>query len=247
MFPFTHIFVGIGSNGSRIVNGIETDSVVKVSLNPARYLLRPGEYEERLVNFFSNVPKNSFVWLVLDDTQINREIMEIILEALPSDSIRLAYVLTPKVELINRKPEWADEFETVFYDSLWDFLKEDVPLGRAFEEASKNISEMFSRLYHYLESEMLVNIDYADLFSMIRGGNVGIMRLLREVDFSWHWGIWERGLVGILVGKDFPLSGAHGILSRFQEILSEKDIIWGVITDKNIKGSEVLALLVKRW
>ncbi|BAD84665.1 hypothetical protein, conserved, containing leucine zipper motif [Thermococcus kodakarensis KOD1] len=247
MFSFTHIFAGIGSNGSRIVNGIETDSVVKVSLNPARYILRPKEYRERIVNFFSNVPENSFVWLVFDDTKTNREIMEIILEALPSDSIRLAYVLTPKVELINQKPEWADKFETVFYDSLWDFLKEDVPLGKAFEEASKNISDMFSKLYRYLESEMLVNIDYADLFSMIRGGNVGIMRLLREVDFSWHWGIWERGLVGILVGEDFPLSGAHRILSKFQEILSEKDIIWGVITDKNVKGSEVLALLVKRW
>lgn len=83
MFSFTHIFAGIGSNGSRIVNGIETDSVVKVSLNPARYILRPKEYRERIVNFFSNVPENSFVWLVFDDTKTNREIMEIILEALP--------------------------------------------------------------------------------------------------------------------------------------------------------------------
>ncbi|MBP1912130.1 cell division GTPase FtsZ [Thermococcus stetteri] len=107
---------------------------------------------------------------------------------------------------------------------------------------------MFSRLYYYLESQMLVNIDYADLFNMIRGGNVGILRLLREVDFTWHWGIWERGLIGILVRNDFPLKGAHSILHSFQEILSEKDVIWGVITDENLNGRvEILSLLVKKW
>jgi hypothetical protein len=247
MFSFTHIFVGIGSNGSRVVNGIKTDSVVKVSVNPAQYILRPVRYRERLANFFSNVPKDSFVWVVFEDSPVNLEIMRLILDNLPEGTIRLAYVLTPRVELLNRKPAWAEGFETVFYDSLWEFLRDDVPVGRAFNEASGRIAEMFSKLYHYLESEMLVNIDYADLFSMIRGGNVGIMRLLREVDFNWHWGVWERGLVSILVGENFPLKGAHAILSRFQEILSEKDIIWGVVTDKNIKGAEVLALLVKRW
>ncbi len=247
MRSFTHLFVGIGNAGTKIVEGIRGDGLVKVSLNPAYYLFRPGEYEKRIKDFFSHLPEDTFLWLIFEDKPTNHRLRELITESAPEDAVRLAYVLTPRRELINERPEWASDFETVFYDSLWDFLREDVPLGEAFERASVNIASMFSRLYYYLENQMLVNIDYADLFNMIRGNNVGILRLLDRVDFSWQWGVWERGLIGILVGKDFPLRGAHDILARFQELLSKKDIIWGIITDENVRGVEILALLVKGW
>lgn len=251
MLSFTHLFVGIGNTGARIVNSIDTDGVVKVTVNPAYYLLpRFEEYEERLRKFFSGIPENTFLWLVFEDKEVNHELREIILDSVPEDTIRIAYVITPKRELVvGEKPPWARDFETVFYDSLWDFFGgEDASLTEAFQKASENIAEMFSRLYYYLETQMLVNIDYADLFNMIRGGNVGILRLLRRVDFGWHWGIWDRGLIGILVGKDFPLRDAHEILGRFQEILAEKDVIWGVIMDEGLSREvEILALLVKRW
>ncbi|ASJ08847.1 hypothetical protein A3L11_06260 [Thermococcus siculi] len=250
MQSFTHIFVGIGGTGARIVNSITADGIVKVTVNPAYYLLPNSEkYEERLREFFSRLPENTFLWLVFEDRDVNHELREIIVDSAPRDTIRLAYVLTPRKELVNeKKPPWARDFETVFYDSLWDFLSDDASLQDAFQSASANIAEMFSRLYYYLETQMLVNIDYADLFNMIRGGNVGILRLLHEVDFSWHWGVWERGLIGILVGREFPLKGAHSILRNFQEILSEKDIIWGVITDETIeKDVEIISLLVKKW
>ena len=249
MVSFTHVFVGIGGAGAGIVEGITADGVVKVTVNPAYYLLPSSAgYEERLRNFFSSLPRNTFLWLVFEDREINHELREIILDSVPEGTIRLAYVLTPRRELIEDKPPWADGFETVFYDSLWDFLSDGKSLKRAFSEASERIAELFSRLHYYLESQMLVNIDYADLFNIIRGGNVGILRLLREVDFNWHWGIWERGLIGILVGKDVPLRDAHSILERFQELLSEKDVIWGVLTDENVgEGVEILALLVRKW
>lgn len=247
MRSFTHIFVGIGSTGARIIEGISADGVVKVTLNPAHYILRPAEYEGRIRKFFSHLPRDTFVWLVFEDKPTNHELREILTESVPEDSIRIAYILTPKRELVDERPDWASDFETVFYDSLWDFLGEEIPLGIAFDRASVNIAMMFSRLCYYLENQMLVNIDYADLFNMIRGGNVGILRLLNEVNFDWHWGIWERGLIGILVGKDFPLKGAYEILSRFQELLSEKDIIWGLITDENVSGVEILALLIRGW
>ncbi len=247
MRSFTHIFVGIGNSGANIVDRISADGVVKVTVNPAPYILRPRRYLQRLESFFSRIPEDTFLWLVFEDKPINRELVDFIMGSVPDDTIRLAYTLTPKRELVYEKPPWAEGFETVFYDSLWDFLREDVPLGIAFERASVSIAELFSRLYYYLENQMLVNIDYADLFNMIRGGNVGIMRLLDRVDFSWHWGIWERGLIGILVGEDFPLSGAHAILARFQELLSEKDVIWGIITDEKVRGVEILALLTRRW
>ena len=251
MQSFTHLFVGIGNTGARIVNSITADGIVKVTVNPAYYLLpRFDEYEERLRNFFSSLPENTFLWLVFDDKEINHELRGIITESAPKDTIKFAYVLTPKKELVTeKKPPWAGDFETVFYDSLWDFFRsDDASISVAFQGASENIAEMFSRLYYYLETQMLVNIDYADLFNMIRGGNVGILRLLREVDFGWHWGIWDRGLVGILVGREFPLKDAHGILGHFQEILAEKDVIWGVVMDENLtREVEILALLVKRW
>ncbi|NJE06374.1 hypothetical protein E3E36_09495 [Thermococcus sp. M36] len=251
MVSFTHIFVGIGNAGARIVNSIGVDGAVKVTVNPAYYLLpRSKEYEERLRGFFSRIPENTFLWLIFEDKEANIELLRIITDSAPRDTIKLAYVLTPQRELVvGEKPQWASGFETVFYDSLWDFLKgDDTPLVEAFQRASHNIAEMFSRLYYYLEAQMLVNIDYADLFNIIRGGNVGILRLLRSVDFGWHWGVWDRGLIGILVGKEFPLRDAHGILANFQEILAEKDIIWGVIMDESLtKEVEILALLVKRW
>ncbi|ACJ15822.1 hypothetical protein, conserved [Thermococcus onnurineus NA1] len=251
MPSFTHLFVGIGSTGARIVNSIRADGIVKVTVNPAYYLLpRSDKYEERLRNFFSSLPESTFLWLVFDDKEVNHELREIIVSSAPRDTIKLAYVLTPKKELVTeKKPDWANDFETVFYDSLWDFLTDgNISLSLAFQGASKNIAEMFSRLYYYLETQMLVNIDYADLFNMIRGGNVGILRLLDRVDFNWHWGIWDRGLIGILVGREFPLKDAHGILGRFQDILKEKDIIWGVIMEDDLtRDVEILALLVKRW
>lgn len=247
MRSFTHLFVGIGNAGARIVDRISADGVVRVTINPGHYLLRRGHYEERIREFFSRLPKDTFLWLVFEDKPVNLELVDLILEYSPSGAIRIAYTLTPQRELIHEKPPWADNFETVFYDSLWDFLKDDIPLGIAFERASVSIAELFSRLYYYLENQMLVNIDYADFFNMVRGGNVGIMRLLDRVDFSWHWGIWERGLIGILVGNDFPLKDAHEILSRFQELLAKKDIIWGIVTDEDIRGVEILALLVKGW
>lgn len=250
MPSFTHIFVGIGNTGARITNSIRADGIVKVTVNPAYYLLpRSEKYKKRLRSFFSSLPENTFLWLVFEDKEVNHKLMEIIVESAPSDTIKLAYVLTPRKELVTgKKPEWAEPFETVFYDSLWDFLRESDSLSLAFSRAAENIAEMFSKLYYYLETQMLVNIDYADLFNMIRGGNVGILRLLNRVDFSWHWGLWARGLIGILVGKEFPLKDAHEILERFQEILQEKDIIWGVIMEESLKNEvEILALLVKRW
>ncbi len=251
MESFTHLFVGIGNAGARIVNSISADGTVRVTVNPA-YLLMPRAetYEKKLRDFFSRLPRNTFLWLIFEDKEANHLVRQIITESVPSDTIKLAYVLTPRRELIHEeKPPWADDFETVFYDSLWDFFTgPDEPVATAFHAASRHIAEMFSRLHYYLESQMLVNIDYADLFNMIKGGNVGILRLLRRVDFNWHWGIWERGLIGILVGKEFPLMNAHRILKNFQEILSEKDIIWGVIIDENLdREVEILALLVRKW
>jgi cell division GTPase FtsZ len=251
MQSFTHLFVGIGNAGARIVNNIHADGTVRVTVNPA-YLLMPRArvYESKLREFFSHLPKNTFLWLIFEDKEVNHFVREIILESVPSDTINIAYVLTPRRELVmEEKPPWADEFETVFYDSLWDFFHgDDEPLKAAFYSASKSIADMFSRLHYYLETQMLVNIDYADLFNMIKGGNVGIIRLLRKVDFDWHWGIWERGLIGILVGKEFPLMNAHRILKNFQEILSEKDVIWGVVIDESLdREVEILALLVKKW
>ncbi len=187
--------------GARIVNGITADGVVKVTVNPPAYYLLPNSdrYEERLRRFFSRLPpENTFLWLIFEDKEVNHELREIIIDsAPPGDTIKLAYVLTPRkgTRRWEEAPPWAKDFETVFYDSLWDFLTDEkASLSAAFEEASRSIADMFSRLHYYLETQMLVNIDYADLFNMIRGGNVGILRTLRKVDFGWHWGgIWDRG------------------------------------------------------
>ncbi|WP_048811338.1 FtsZ/tubulin family protein [Thermococcus gammatolerans] len=248
MIGFTHVFVGIGGAGSKVVNEITVDSI-KVNINPGRYLLRTEEYMRRVPLFFSTVPEDSIVWILTEDKPINVEILRLIIDSIPEGATRLAYVFTPARELVKeKKPQWAGLFDTVFYDSLWEFFDERKPLSEAYKEASGSIARALSSLIRNLEGQMLINVDYADFFSVVRGGNVGIIRLLRSVDLSWHWGIWDRGIIMTLARDDVALREAHQILEMFQGILRKKDIIWGMVTDKDIKNRmEVIALLVKEW
>ncbi|WP_367271008.1 hypothetical protein [Thermococcus sp.] len=246
MLKFTHVFVGIGGTGGRVVDGVTSDAI-RVRINPGLYLLRSEEYGERMRELFSNLPANSIVWVVFEDKPVNEEIAELIVKSVPEGSTPLAYVFTPKRELVaEEKPAWAEGFETVFYDSLWDFLELDVPIQRAYGLAAESISRAFRYLHDSLEGEMLVNVDYADFFATVRGGNVGILRLLRSIDFEWNWGIWDRGIVITLISGGTTLKEAHSVLGRFQELLREKDVIWGV-AEGAVEGMEVLALLVKGW
>ncbi len=249
MITFTDVFVGIGREGARIVNGIAADGV-KVTVNPAYYILRPEVYSRKLVEFFNSIPDNSMVWLFHEDNSVSAEIRQLIVSTVREKKglTLLDYILTPHRELVNEeKPLWATDFDTVFYDSLEDFLRLDVPVNEAYEMAAGEISGALSELYKYLESQMLVNVDYADFFSVIRGGNVGILRKFRGNEIEWKWGIWERGLVIAVVNESFKLSDAHGILSKFQELLSKKDIIWGISMSQEVRGTEIIALLVKGW
>ncbi|NPA47100.1 MAG: hypothetical protein GXO14_00465 [Thermococci archaeon] len=249
MITFTDVFVGIGREGARIINGITADGV-KVTVNPAYYILRPERYSRRLEEFFGSLPENTMLWIFHEDNAINAEIRDLIVSTARNtpNLTLLAYVLTPHRELINEeKPSWANSFDTVFYDSLGEFLQMNVPLREAYERAAGEISSALSNLYRYLEGQMLVNVDYADFFTIVRGGNVGILRKFSSTDIDWRWGVWERGLVIAVVNENFKLSEAHRILSEFQELLSEKDIIWGVSVNPGTERVEVLALLVKRW
>ncbi|AEH24975.1 hypothetical protein PYCH_13030 [Pyrococcus yayanosii CH1] len=222
----------------------------KLSIDTSGYIFNRRILIEKIREVFGTLEKGSHLWLIFEDKEINIEIVEHIIDSTPSDVIRLAYILSPGKELVfEEKPPWALNFETVFYDSLWEYLsgKEKKPLWQAYNEAAISLGDMFTKLYGYLAGNMLVNVDYADFLEMVRGGNVGILRLLQRVDFEWHWGVWERGLINIMAGRGVPLRDVHEILRRFQEILKEKDIIWGVRTDDGFKGLEILALLVRKW
>lgn len=248
MLNFTHVFVGIGKAGGIVVDGITSD-VVKVRINPAYYILRTEKYSQKITSFFSRLPENSIVWAVFEDKPVNIEIVDLISRNLPEGTLSLAYVFTPSRELFEeKKPEWAENFETVFYDSLWEFMKMDIPLGKAYEEAAQLIARAITFLHRSLEGQMIINVDYADFFTVVRGGNVGILRLLSRVDFEWHWGVWDRGIVITLVKKDVILREAHSVLERFHKLLREKDIIWGMASgDDGRNRLEVLTLLVKKW
>ncbi|CAB50616.1 FtsZ/tubulin family protein [Pyrococcus abyssi] len=244
------VFIGVGNHGIRIVLSVKCGGCKRVPINPNGYIFTRDLFIKKLEELLWGLEKNSHVWIIFEEKQINTRIVEEILDRAPGDLLKFAYVLSPGKELVfEEKPSWASYFETVFYDSLWEFLKgkEKKPLWQAYNEATLSIGEMFSKLYYYLKTQMLVNVDMADFMQIVRGGNVGILRILRTVDFEWHWGIWERGLINILAGKDISLEKVMGILSRFQEILKDKDVIWGVKTDEGIRGVEVLALLVRRW
>ncbi|AFK21979.1 hypothetical protein [Pyrococcus sp. ST04] len=244
------IFVGIGNYGMKVVWSIKYSKARKLFLNPTLYLFRKELFLKKLEEVFWSIEKEAQIWFIFEPKSVNLEILSHILENSPSDLMKIAYVLIPGRELVlEEKPEWVHYFETVFYDSFWEFLKgrEDKPIWQAYLEASASIGEMFTRLYSYLDNQMLVNVDLADFLQIIKGGNVGILRLLKTVDFNWHWGIWERGLINILANSSTSLEDVINILKRFQEILKEKDIIWGVKMDDSIKSTEVLALLVRKW
>lgn len=248
MIGFTHVFAGIGGAGSKVVDKITLRSI-KVNINPGRYLLRTGEYIRRIPAFFSSLPENSIVWIVTENKPVNIEILNLIVESVPEKATKLAYIFTPRKELVKEeKPAWVDPFDTVFYDSLWGFFDERKPLGVAYDEASEKIARALSYLLDNLDGQMLINVDYADFFAVVKGGNVGILRLLSSVNLNWHWGIWDRGIVITLARDDVALKEAHAVLGRFHGILKEKDIIWGVVTHNNVENRmEVIALLVREW
>ncbi|BAA31064.1 hypothetical protein [Pyrococcus horikoshii] len=242
------IFVGIGGYGTRIAFSIRYGK--RIYINPTGYLFLKNEFLEKLEDILWGIQQNSTLWLIFENKGINVDIVNEIIERAPNDVVRFAYVISPGKELVlEEKPQWAEDFETVFYDSLWEFLKgkEKKPIWKAYDEAALAIGNMFTKLYEYLNSQMLVNVDFADFIQITKGGNVGILRLLNNVNFEWHWGVWERGLINILANKSVPLESVTKILARFQEILKEKDIIWGVKMDESIENLEILALLVKKW
>lgn len=248
MIGFTHVFAGIGGVGSKVVDKITLRSI-KVNVNPGRYLLKTGEYIKRIPSFFSSLPENSVVWIVTENKPVNIEILDLIVKSVPEDATKLAYIFTPRKELVKeKKPEWADLFDTVFYDSLWEFFDERKPLREAYDKASEKIARAMDCLLNNLDGQMLINVDYADFFAVVKGGNVGILRLLSSVDLNWHWGIWDRGIVITLARDDVALKEAHAVLGSFHDILKEKDIIWGMVTDNKVENRmEVIALLVKGW
>ncbi|USS40760.1 hypothetical protein NF865_00540 [Thermococcus aggregans] len=251
MSSFPYIFIGIGNNGGKVVQNIGIEGASKVVINPTYYLLGKSSFRQNLKDLFYNIPEDTILWFILENKPVNIEIMQVILEYLPEKPLKLAYILTPQKELVHEeKPLWAENFDTIFYDSLWEFLDEytSSSLDSAFQMAARSIGLMFTRLHYYLENQMLVNVDYADFFTMIKGSNIGILRLLRKIDFDWHWGIWDKGLVNILVGEKVPLSYAHKILETFQKLLKEKDIIWGIKMEEGLENNvEILSLLIKRW
>ncbi|MFA4662629.1 hypothetical protein QDY65_05300 [Pyrococcus kukulkanii] len=244
------VFIGIGNNGMKVVWGIKYEKARKLFLDSTSYIFHRRIFLKKLEEIMWKIEKGTHVWVIFDNKPANIEILMHILDNSPSDLFKLAYVLSPGKELVfGERPSWADHFETVFYDSFWEFLKgrEDKPIWQAYLEASASIGQLFTKLYDYLDNQMLVNVDLADFRQIVRGGNIGILRLLSSVDFDWHWGIWERGLINILAEDKTPLEDVTKVLQKFQEVLREKDIIWGVKMNGNIRGMEILALLVRKW
>ncbi|MFA4647684.1 hypothetical protein P8X24_10650 [Pyrococcus kukulkanii] len=244
------VFIGIGNNGMKVVWGIKYGNARKLFLDPTSYLFHKQIFLKKLEEIMWRIEKGTHVWVIFDNKPINMEILTHILDNSPSDLFKLAYVLSPGKELVfENKPWWARNFETVFYDSFWEFLREreEKPIWQAYFEASTSIGQMFTKLYEYLNNQMLVNVDLADFMQIVKGCNIGILRLLTSVDFNWHWGIWERGLINILASEETSLEDVTKVLQKFQDILREKDIIWGVKMDRTIRGMEVLALLVRKW
>ena len=60
-FPFNHIFVGIGNNGSLIVRGIGIESSKRIIIDTSDYLLNKRAFVDEIEGFFENVKQNSIV------------------------------------------------------------------------------------------------------------------------------------------------------------------------------------------
>ncbi|HPR41638.1 MAG TPA: cell division protein FtsZ [Candidatus Methanofastidiosa archaeon] len=166
-----------------------------------------------------------------------------------------------KAELgLNVLKNYADTVITLDNNKLLELVPNQ-PVNYAFSVADEVLAEMVKGLSETITTTSLVNLDFADIKSVMQSGGVALIGVgesntknradeavmealknkLLEVDYSQAKG----ALVHVSGGPDMSLTEAN----RVGELINEKiggnaDVIWGARVDENLKDSIRVMLIL---
>lgn len=153
----------------------------------------------------------------------------------------------------------ADSIIVLDNDRLLDYVP-NLPVGKAFSVMDQIIAETVKGISETITQPSLINLDYADMRSIMGEGGVAVMLVgetqdknkknvvnealnhpLLDVDYRGATG----GLVHVTGGPDLTLDDANGIASQITERLdSDANVIWGSRIRDEYKGKvRVMAIM----
>lgn len=161
--------------------------------------------------------------------------------------------------LENLKQE-ADSIIVLDNNRLLDYVP-NLPVGKAFSVMDQIIAETVKGISETITQPSLINLDYADMKTIMREGGVSVMLVgetkeenkqqsvvddalnhpLLDVDYRGATG----GLVHITGGPNMSLKEAEGIASNITKRLeSDSNVIWGARVDEAYQNEvRVMAIM----
>ena len=163
-------------------------------------------------------------------------------------------------EGLERLREEADSIIVLDNNRLLDYVP-NLPIGKAFSVMDQIIAETVKGISETITQPSLINLDYADMTSIMNQGGVAVMLVgetqdknkteevvkdamnhpLLDVDYRGATG----GLVNITGGPDLALKEAEGIAQNITERLdASANVIWGARIEEEYKGKvRVMAIM----
>jgi len=163
-------------------------------------------------------------------------------------------------EGLERLREEADSIIVLDNNRLLDYVP-NLPIGKAFSVMDQIIAETVKGISETITQPSLINLDYADMTSIMNQGGVAVMLVgetqdknkteevvkdamnhpLLDVDYRGASG----GLVHITGGPDLTLSEAEGIAQNITDRLeASANVIWGARIQEEYKGKvRVMAIM----
>jgi cell division protein FtsZ len=163
-------------------------------------------------------------------------------------------------EGLERLRDEADSIIVLDNNRLLDYVP-NLPIGKAFSVMDQIIAETVKGISETITQPSLINLDYADMTSIMNRGGVAVMLVgetqdknktrevvndamnhpLLDVDYRGASG----GLVHITGGPDLTLKEAEGIADNITERLdASANVIWGARIQEDYKGKvRVMAIM----
>ncbi|UTF54943.1 cell division protein FtsZ [Natronosalvus rutilus] len=163
-------------------------------------------------------------------------------------------------EGLEKLREQADSIIVLDNNRLLDYVP-NLPIGKAFSVMDQIIAETVKGISETITQPSLINLDYADMSTIMNQGGVAVMLVgetqdknkteevvrdamnhpLLDVDYRGASG----GLVHITGGPDLTLKEAEGIADNITERLeASANVIWGARIQESYKGKvRVMAIM----
>ncbi|AEH23988.1 cell division protein FtsZ [Pyrococcus yayanosii CH1] len=155
--------------------------------------------------------------------------------------------------------EYSDTVIIIQNDKLLELVPK-LPINAAFRFADEIIARMVKGITETIKLPSMVNIDFADVYSVMKGGGpalIGIgesdsnnravdavMNALNNKMLDVEFGSGDKALVHFTVGPDVSLGEINAAMNVVYERLGEKsEIKWGAMVDEDM-GKTVRAMVI---